>query len=322
MTFECSLDSAAFAACTSPKEYTGLSVGAAHVPGQGDRRRGQRGARAGDPHLDGPVDRHDAADDLGQRRPGDAVDGVRRELRVRLERAGVDASSARSTAPRSPRAPRRATTPAWRTASTSSAPGRGTPPGTWTQSPATFTLEDRHDRAADDDRRRGAARHRHVDRARRSTSPRARQASTFECSLDNAAFAPCTSPKAYTNLAVGAHSFRVRAADEAENVDETPATHNWTITQGCAGSTVTLVAAADSWVLQSSRDPELRHRLGPQGRHQVRRQLARPVPLQPAGDPGGLPDDDREAAPLRHLLQDGSHAPGARASPRPGPRPA
>jgi hypothetical protein len=44
----------------------------------------------------------------------------------------------------------------------------------------------------------------------------------------------------------------VRAADEAENVDETPATHNWTITQGCAGSTVTLGAAADSWILQSS----------------------------------------------------------------------
>jgi large repetitive protein len=44
----------------------------------------------------------------------------------------------------------------------------------------------------------------------------------------------------------------VQAADEAENVDTTPATHNWTITQGCAGSTVTLGAAADSWILQDS----------------------------------------------------------------------
>jgi large repetitive protein len=44
----------------------------------------------------------------------------------------------------------------------------------------------------------------------------------------------------------------VQASDEAENVDTTPATHNWTITQGCAGSTVTLGAAADSWILQDS----------------------------------------------------------------------
>jgi hypothetical protein len=51
---------------------------------------------------------------------------------------------------------------------------------------------------------------------------------------------------------VGTHEFRVRATDEAEHVDQTPATHSWTITQGCSGSTVTLGAAADSWVLQSS----------------------------------------------------------------------
>jgi hypothetical protein len=51
---------------------------------------------------------------------------------------------------------------------------------------------------------------------------------------------------------VGTHEFRVRATDEAEHVDQTPATHSWTITQGCSGSTVTLGAAADSWILQDS----------------------------------------------------------------------
>jgi hypothetical protein len=78
--------------------------------------------------------------------------------------------------------------------------------------------------------------------------------STFECSLDAAAFAACTSPRAYSSLAVGAHEFRVRAIDPARNVDQTPSTHTWTITApaGCTGSTVTLRAAADSWVLQSS----------------------------------------------------------------------
>ena len=54
--------------------------------------------------------------------------------------------------------------------------------------------------------------------------------STFECSLDNAAFAPCTSPRAVHGPGGRRTQFRVRATDAAENVDETPATHNWTIT--------------------------------------------------------------------------------------------
>jgi hypothetical protein len=52
---------------------------------------------------------------------------------------------------------------------------------------------------------------------------------TFECSLDGAAYAPCVSPKAYTGLAVGGHTFAVRATDDAGNVDLTPATVSWTI---------------------------------------------------------------------------------------------
>jgi CSLREA domain-containing protein len=78
--------------------------------------------------------------------------------------------------------------------------------------------------------------------------------SSFECSLDGAAFASCTSPRAYTGLAVGAHTFSVRARDGAGNLDATPATHSWTITapqQGC-GSPVTALAAADAWIDENS----------------------------------------------------------------------
>ncbi|HEV3375764.1 MAG TPA: Ig-like domain-containing protein [Thermoleophilaceae bacterium] len=77
---------------------------------------------------------------------------------------------------------------------------------------------------------------------------------TFECSLDGAAFATCTSPRIYSGLAVGTHQFGVRARDAAGNLDASPATHSWTITapqQGC-GSPATALAAADAWVDENS----------------------------------------------------------------------
>ncbi len=56
--------------------------------------------------------------------------------------------------------------------------------------------------------------------------------STFECRLDSSqetAFETCSSPKSYGALSVGAHTFEVRAIDEAENVDATPATHSFVV---------------------------------------------------------------------------------------------
>jgi Bacterial Ig-like domain len=78
--------------------------------------------------------------------------------------------------------------------------------------------------------------------------------STFECSLDDAAFTACTSPRDYTGLQVGAHRFSVRSRDAAGNSDASPAVHQWTISappQGC-GSPVTAPAAADAWIDENS----------------------------------------------------------------------
>jgi len=52
---------------------------------------------------------------------------------------------------------------------------------------------------------------------------------SFECALDSAQFAVSASPKAYSGLVVGSHTFQVRARDGAGNVDPTPASHSWDV---------------------------------------------------------------------------------------------
>lgn len=52
---------------------------------------------------------------------------------------------------------------------------------------------------------------------------------TFECDLDGSGFAVCSSPRTYSGLPEGDHTFRVRGIDAAGNVDETPFIVNWTI---------------------------------------------------------------------------------------------
>jgi hypothetical protein len=57
----------------------------------------------------------------------------------------------------------------------------------------------------------------------------ASETGTFECRVDAAAFAACTSPHTVGSLAPGSHTFAVRSVDSSGNVDATPATYTFTV---------------------------------------------------------------------------------------------
>ncbi|HYI03169.1 MAG TPA: cell envelope biogenesis protein OmpA, partial [Hyalangium sp.] len=53
--------------------------------------------------------------------------------------------------------------------------------------------------------------------------------SSFECSLDSAAYVACTSPKTYPGLSNTGHTFSVKAKDAAGNEDPVPASYPWVV---------------------------------------------------------------------------------------------
>jgi hypothetical protein len=68
----------------------------------------------------------------------------------------------------------------------------------------------------------------------------------FECRLDAEASAACTSPRGFTDLPEGSHSFAVEAIDRAGN-RSLPATHGWTVDHTAPDPPVIETPAQDAW---------------------------------------------------------------------------
>ena len=57
----------------------------------------------------------------------------------------------------------------------------------------------------------------------------ASETATFQCKLDSGSFSSCTTPKNYTDLIEGAHTFYVKAIDTATNEDPSPDSYTWMV---------------------------------------------------------------------------------------------
>ncbi len=85
---------------------------------------------------------------------------------------------------------------------------------------------------------------------------------SFECSLDAASFATCTSPVSFTSLSNGTHTFQVRAVDDAGNIDASPAAYTWLIDTVAPVTTIdsrppALTANTSATITFSGSDPDL-----------------------------------------------------------------
>ncbi|MFP2930260.1 Ig-like domain-containing protein [Pyxidicoccus sp. 3LG] len=69
---------------------------------------------------------------------------------------------------------------------------------------------------------------------------------SFECRVDSAAYAPCTSTASYSGLGEGAHTFHVRARDAAGNVDDSAASSTWRVDVTAPETRLTQVPAGSS----------------------------------------------------------------------------
>lgn len=75
---------------------------------------------------------------------------------------------------------------------------------------------------------------------------------TFECQIDSEPFETCSSPKTYTGLSDGEHTFNVQATDSTGNTDTSPATDTWTTDRTPPETSITSQPANPSKVITAT----------------------------------------------------------------------
>ena len=222
-TFECKLDGAAFAACTSPQSYTGLTAGSHTFQVHAIDPAGNVDATAASRSWVVDLTPPDTTITSGPPNPSNSTGAsftftsseAGSTFQCSLDGATFTSCSSPATYSGLSVGPHllevRATDPAGNTDPTPASHAwviDDVPPDTTiTSAPPTATNS--------------------TSASFSFTSSEA--GSTFQCSLDGAAYSACTSPRAYSSLAESSHTFGVRAIDPAGNVDPTPATHSWAI---------------------------------------------------------------------------------------------
>lgn len=71
------------------------------------------------------------------------------------------------------------------------------------------------------------------------------ETSSLDCQLDGGTWTPCTSPKSYSGLAAGGHTFKVRATN-AEATESNPASYSWSVILPPAATTEAATSVAET----------------------------------------------------------------------------
>ncbi len=228
-TFECRLDTATFTTCTSPRDYTNLTTGPHTFT-----------VRATDPagNTDPtPATRTWTVDTVDTTPPDTTIDsGPSSSTSATTASFGFSATepgstfecrldTATFTTCTSPRDYTNLTTGPHTFTVRATDPAGNTDPTPATRTWTVDTVDTTPPDTTIDSGPSGSTSATTASFGFSATEP----GSTFECRLDTATFTTCTSPRDYTNLTTGPHTFTVRATDPAGNTDPTPATRTWTV---------------------------------------------------------------------------------------------
>jgi large repetitive protein len=253
-TYACSLDGAAFTACTSPQAYSGLSPGSHSFQVRATDPAGNTGPAAAASWTITAADTTPPLVTLAQPADGSSTQattptfsgtagtasGDSTSITVRIySGTGTDGTLVQTlTTTRTASAYSVSASPALADGVYSARASQSDQAGnTGTSSANTFTVDTTAPTAtigsgpADPTTQTSAI----------FAFTSSETGSTYACSLDGAAFTACTSPQAYSGLSPGSHSFQVRATDPAGNTGPAAAA-SWTIT--AADTTPPLVTLA------------------------------------------------------------------------------